>query len=80
MFSKTTKATVLILTVLCGAFLTANNTYSFMVPNTLNGDDTGVISDVFGASNPLVLLVPGGNTDTDYDTQRKLVVYLSCLS
>ena len=66
-------AVFLILTVLCGAFLTANNTYSFMVPNTLNGDDTGVISDVFGASNPLVLLVPGGNADTDYDTQRKLV-------
>lgn len=69
-------AMFLILTVLCGAFLTANNTYSFMVPNTLNGDDTGVISDVFGASNPLVLLVPGGNTDTDYDTQRKLVEQL----
>lgn len=69
-------AVFLILTVLCGAFLTANNTYSFMVPNTLNGDDTGVISDVFGASNPLVLLVPGGNTDTDYDTQRKLVEQL----
>lgn len=66
-------AVFLILTVLCGAFLTANNTYSFMVPNTLNGDDTGVISDVFGASNPLVLLVPGGNADTDYDMQRKLV-------
>lgn len=66
-------AMFLILTVLCGAFLTANNTYSFMVPNTLNGDDTSVISDVFGASNPLVLLVPGGNADTDYDMQRKLV-------
>ena len=69
-------AMFLILTVLCGAFLTANNTYSFMVPNTLNGDDTGVISDVFGASNPLVLLVPGSNTDTDYDMQRKLVEQL----
>ncbi len=69
-------AVFLILTVLCGAFLTANNTYSFMVPNTLNGDDTGVISDVFGASNPLVLLVPGSNTDTDYDMQRKLVEQL----
>ena len=69
-------AVFLILTVLCGAFLTANNTYSFMVPNTLNGDDTSVISDVFGASNPLVLLVPGSNTDTDYDMQRKLVEQL----
>ena len=69
-------AVFLILTVLCGAFLTANNTYSFMVPNTLNGDDTSVISDVFGASNPLVLLVPGGNADTDYDMQRKLVEQL----
>ena len=66
-------AAVLILLVLCGAVLTANNTYSFMVANTLSGDDTGKISSVFGASNPLVLLVPGGETDEDYDRQRELV-------
>ena len=44
-----------------------------MVANTLSGDDTGKISSVFGASNPLVLLVPGGETDEDYDRQRELV-------
>ena len=66
-------ALALILLVLCGAVLTANNTYTFMVPNTLTGDDTGMISDVFGVSNPLVLLVPGGETDGDYDLQRELV-------
>ena len=66
-------AAVLILLVLCGAVLTANNTYSFMVANTLTGDDTGAVSAVFGASNPLILLVPGGETDEDYDRQRELV-------
>ena len=66
-------AVVLILLVLCGAFLTSQNTYSFMVANTLTGDDTGTVSGVFGASHPLVLLVPGGETDADYDLQRGLV-------
>ena len=66
-------ALVLVLLVACGAFLTSQNTYSFMVANTLSGDDTGIISDVFGASRPLVLLVPGGETDEDYGRQRELV-------
>ena len=66
-------AAVLMLLVVCGAALTANNTYSFMVANTLTGDDTGKISEVFGVSNPLVLLVPGGETDEEYDRQRDLV-------
>ena len=66
-------ALVLVVLVLCGAALTAFNTYSFMVPNTLIGDDTSMISGIFGVSNPLVILVPGGETDEDYDRQRKLV-------
>ena len=66
-------ALILVLLVACGAFLTSQNTYSFMVANTLSGDDTGIISDVFGASRPLVLLVPGGETDEDYGRQRELV-------
>ena len=66
-------AAVLMLLVVCGAALTAANTYSFMVANTLTGDDTGKISEVFGVSNPLVLLVPGGETDEEYDRQRDLV-------
>ena len=69
-------ALVLVLLVLCGAVLSANNTYSFMVPNTMTGDDTTVISDVYGISNPLVLLVPGGETDEDYNRQRELVSQL----
>ena len=32
-----------------------------------------LISGVFGISNSLVLLVPGGETDEDYDRQRELV-------
>ena len=66
-------AAALVLLVLCGAYLTANNTYSFMVANTLTGDDTSMVSGVYGVSNPLVLLVPGGETDKDYDRQRELV-------
>ena len=66
-------AAVLVLLVLCGAYLTANNTYSFMVANTLTGDDSSAVSGVYGVSNPLVLLVPGGETDKDYDRQRELV-------
>ncbi len=66
-------AIILILLVLCGAVLTANNTYSFMVANTLTRDDTGIISGIFGVSNPLILLVPGGETDEAYDRQRELV-------
>jgi len=66
-------ALVLIVMVLCGAALTALNTYSFMVPNTLIGDDTSMISGIYGVSNPLVILVPGGETDEDYDRQRELV-------
>ncbi len=76
---KKALASFLILAVLCGAYLTANNVYSFMVPNTLTGDDTGAISDVFGASHPLVLLVPGGEEDTDYDRQRELVQNLEAV-
>ena len=66
-------ALVLVVLVLCGAALTAFNTYSFMVPNTLTGDDTSMISGIYGVSNPLVILVPGGETDEDYDRQRELV-------
>ena len=66
-------ALILVMLVLCGAALTAFNTYSFMVPNTLTGDDTSMISGIFGVSNPLVILVPGGETDEDYDRQRELV-------
>jgi predicted RND superfamily exporter protein len=77
--SRKPVALVLVLLVLCGAALTAGNTYSFMVPNTLTGDDTGRISGVFGVSNPLVLLVPGGETDEDYDLQRGLVRQLEAI-
>ena len=66
-------AAVLVLLVLCGAYLTANNVYSFMVANTLTGDDTSTVSGVYGVSNPLVLLLPGGETDEDYNRQRELV-------
>lgn len=67
----------LVLLVACGAYLTGINNYSFMEANTLTGDDTGIINGVFGASNPLILLFPGGEEDSDYDLQRELVSRLS---
>ena len=66
-------ALVFAVLVLCGAVLTANNTYSFMVANTLTRSDSSIISGIYGVSNPLVLLLPGGETDADYDLQRSLV-------
>ena len=72
-------ALVMVLLVVCGAVLTMHNTYSFMVANTLSGDDTGTISGIYGVSNPLVLLVPGGETDEDYDRQRELVRQLEAV-
>ena len=72
-------AIVLVLLVACGAFLTSQNHYSFMEGNTLVGDDTGKISGVFGSSNPLVLMIPGGEEDADYDLQRDLVSRLDSI-
>ena len=72
-------AAVLVLLVLCGAVLTMNNTYSFMVANTMTGDDTSMVSGIYGVSNPLVLLVPGGETDDDYGRQRELVRQLEAV-
>ena len=72
-------ALCLILLVACGAFFSFQNVYSFMVPNTLTGDDTSAVSGVFGTSHPLVLLVPGGESDADYDLQRELVRQLEAV-
>ena len=66
--------------VLCGALLSFGNEYCFTEPDASPMTDSGKIADLFGSSNPLALLVPGGETDEDYALQRKLVQRLSGLS
>ncbi len=73
-------AVLLILAVAAGAALTAMNRYSFTAHDPESSTtDTSRVSRVFGSSDPLVLLVPGGTEDEDYDMQRDLVSKLEDL-
>ena len=72
-------APVLILLVAGGAFLSFRNTYSFSETASMNKGETGRITELFGASNPLVLLTPGGEEDKTYDRERELVRRLQSL-
>ena len=67
-------AALLILAVAFGAVLTTLNTYSFSARNDPDSQtETARISRVFGSWDPLVLLVPGGQEDSDYELQSALV-------
>lgn len=66
-------AVLLILFVIAGAVLTGMNTYTFTARGTLEETESSRISRVFGESNPIVILFPGGEEDADYDLQRDLV-------
>lgn len=72
-------ACLLTLLVLCGAFFSYQNEYFFMESGASARTDAGKIMDIFGASNPLVLLIPSGESDEDYDLQRSVVADLSVL-
>ena len=74
--SKKPLAVVLIIAVICGARLTSVNEYSFSVSNDASGTENEMIDKVFGASNPLALLVPGGDSDEDIEKQRGLAAAL----
>ena len=65
-------AVLLIAVVLGGAFFSFQNEYRFTEPNPSVRTDAGKISSIFGSSNPLVLMIPGGENDEDYDLQRSL--------
>jgi len=65
-------AAILILAVLAGAFFSFQNEYLFTEPGAPAMTDSGRIAGLFGTSNPLVLLVPGGDSDETYDLQRAL--------
>ena len=72
-------ACLLVLLVLCGAFFSYQNEYFFTEPGSSRRTDAGKISELFGASNPLVLLIHSGESDEDYDLQRSVVADLSAL-
>ena len=73
-------AALLVLLVACGAVLSGMNTYTFTGPDVTGETESSRITSLFGASNPLVLLVPGGEEDDDYDRQRELVQRLTALT
>lgn len=76
---KTPLAAVLILAVLCGAWMNQKNTYSFSDRGQTGTSEASKVSEVFGQSDPIVLLVPGGEEDADYDRQRELAGKLQAL-
>jgi predicted RND superfamily exporter protein len=65
-------AAVMILAVLGGLYCNSRNTFSFSSPESKADRASAQIDAVFGASRPLVFLVPGGEEDADYDLQRSL--------
>lgn len=72
---------VLIAAAACAGFiLQSGNSYIMSDPTQdfLHGKDQE-ISRVFGANNPLVLLVPGGDEDADYGRQRELAGRLQAI-
>lgn len=66
-------AGALALAVAAGAYLQTKNTYIFSDAGRSDVQtESALINAVFGASDPLVLLVPGGDDDGDYARQRAL--------
>ena len=72
-------ALILVAAVLLGAWQTSLNQYTFTNDDEMGKSDSAVINEVFGASNPLVLLVPGGEEDEDYERQRELIGNLTAI-
>ena len=70
-------AILLILLVIVGAVFQGLTSYTF-TDSSAKGE-TQTINEVFGASTPLALLIPGGTEDADYDTQRSLADKLNAL-
>ncbi|MBQ8159206.1 MAG: MMPL family transporter [Clostridia bacterium] len=70
-------AAVMIVLVACGAILQGMVQYTFTDGSARGA--TQKINEVFGSSSPLVLLIPGGQEDEDYDAQRALVERLQAI-
>ncbi len=65
----------LVLIILASAYIQTKNEYSFSDAGT--NIESKRVSDVFGESNQLVLLIPKGDSDADYDLQRQLASRLT---
>lgn len=66
-------AGALALAVAAGGYLQTKNTYIFSDAGRSDAQtESAAINAVFGASDPLVLLMPGGDDDGDYARQRAL--------
>ena len=73
-------AAVLVLAVAFGFYLQSGNTYLFSdAGQSRQRGESDRVTQVFGESNPMVLLVPGGEEDADYDRQRQLAEALQSL-
>ena len=72
-------AAVLTIAVLLFAYLNTRITYTFTDSGATDAGESALINGVFGRSNPLVLLIPGGGSDEDYEKQRELVQRLTDL-
>ena len=70
---KVPAAALLILLVLGGLYLNSRNEFSFTTVAENEESESGQVTARFGVSNPLVILVPGGEEDEDYAHQRALV-------
>lgn len=77
---KRTLAGVMVFAVVFGLYLNSRNIYSFTSPEAVDKSESSIINTQFGASNPLVFLVPGGEEDADFDRQRELVSRLQAIA
>ena len=73
-------AACMLLIVACGAFFSSRNVYSFTDSGSMQKEETDRVNRIFGASNPIVLLVPGGARAEDYERQRELVRKLQAVT
>lgn len=69
----------LLAVILVSAYLQTENTYSFTDAGRDQTSESAQVDRVFGASDPLALLVPSDGSDAAYDTQRALVNALLAL-
>lgn len=79
--AKKPLAAILALLIFAGAYLQTGNDYVFTdAGHVAEGSENARIEGIFGTSDPLVLLIPGGTEDEDYDKQRALAVALQAVS
>ena len=73
-------AVLLVLAVAFGFYLQSGNSYLFSDSGqSRQKTEASRVTQVFGESNPMVILVPGGEEDADYELQRRLAEALQSL-